>query len=104
MGKACRRAVELGSVPVTQDDRGVLHIQPAAGDAASTRAAFRRDRRNTVTRERLEKAAAAYKKISDDPDQRDTFKAVGDEIDVSRATAHRYVTRARELGLLEEEQ
>ena len=67
--------------------------------AESTRAAFRRDRRNTVTRERLEEAATVYKDISAEPG--DTLAGVAGVLKVSRATAGRYIARARGLGLLE---
>jgi len=101
MGKARKRAVELASVPVKQDG-DVLHILPEVGDAESTRAAFRRDRRSTVTKDLLEQAVTIYERIGDEPG--DTLVGVAAALNVSRATAGRYIARARKLGLLEEEQ
>lgn len=101
LGAARRRAVELASVPLEQvgDD---IFIRPGVGDAASTRAAFRKDRRNTVTLDVVRRAAEVYRTIKADPQRRDALLGVAEELTVSRATAARYVSRARALGLLEE--
>lgn len=100
LGAVYRRAIELGSIPLTRTGDDEYSILPGVGDAKSTRAALRKDRRNTVTADRVKSAAELHTKFSDRPG--DTYAKIAAEMNVSRATAHRYVSRARELGLLPE--
>jgi hypothetical protein len=100
LGEAIREAVRQSSAHWVQDGN-VMRLDWDRVPREMVAAAFKRPKRS-VTTDDIRAAADAYDKATKEG-RRDRIIAVADACHVSRATAHRRISKAKQLGLIREE-
>jgi hypothetical protein len=99
LGEALREAVRKASTRWIKDGN-VMRMDFDVLDRRTAKKAFARPA-HTVTRDDIEQAVDAYTRAQCDG-RRDVLVAVAEACHISRATAHRRIAKAREIGLLNE--